>query len=176
MQSSRRLPSGGSAPNTLRKEDIMHVADKDLVSVLSQPAGAPQLVAAVYARVTSPAGFARRLGPLGNYLVARPAARTAAHRASERTDVPLDAAVILGLAPGALHVWSADPMTSHVHDHLGSVETARIAGIRAETGKSWWPLTITFPDGGPLELQARGDVSGFVAAFEEQQRASAPGT
>jgi hypothetical protein len=154
----------------------MHVADKDLVSVLSQPAGAPPLVAAVYARVSSPASFARRLGPLGNYLVARPAARVVAHRASERTAVPLDAAVVLGLAPAALHVWSADPMTSHVHDHLGSVETARIAGISAETGKSWWPLTITFPDGEPLELQARGDVSGFVAAFEDQQRATAPGT
>jgi hypothetical protein len=152
----------------------MHVADKDLVSALSQQAGAPPLVAAVYARVTSPAGFARALGPLGNYLIARPAARTAAHRASERTDVPLDAAVVLGVAPGALHVWSADPMISHVHDHLGSIETARIAGIRAETGKSWWPLTMTFPDAEPLELQARGDVSGFVAAFEEQQRTTAP--
>jgi hypothetical protein len=152
----------------------MHVADKDLVSVLSQPAGAPPLAAAVYARVTSPAGFARRLGPLGNYLVARPAARAAAHRASERTDVPLDAAVVLGLAPDALHVWSADPMTSHVHDHLGSVETEKIAGIRAETGKSWWPLTITFGEGESLELQARGDVSGFVAAFEKHGRTTAP--
>jgi hypothetical protein len=153
----------------------MHVADKDLVSALSQPAGAPPLVAAVYARVTSPAGFTRALGPLGNYLIARPAARAAAHRASERTDLPLDAAVVLGLAPGVLHVWSADPMTSHVHDHLGSVETEKIAAIRAETGKSWWPLTITFAGGEPLELQARGDVSGFVAAFEEHQRTTAPG-
>ena len=150
----------------------MHVADKDLVSVLSQPAGAPPLVAAVYARVTSPAGFARRLGPLGNYLIARPAARTAAHRASERTDVPLDAAIVLGLAPGALHVWSADPMTSHVHDHLGSIDTGKITAIRAQTGKSWWPLTITFPDGEPLDLQARGDVSGFVAAFQEGKTTS----
>jgi hypothetical protein len=153
----------------------MHVPDKDLVSVLSQQADTPPLAAAVYARFTSPAGFARRLGPLGNYLVARPAARTAAHRASARTDIPLDAAVVLGLAPGALHVWSADPMTSRVHDHLGSVDTGRIAAIRAETGKSWWPLTITFPDGEPLELQARGDVSGFVAAFEDHQAATPPG-
>jgi hypothetical protein len=153
----------------------MHAPDKDLVTLLSQPADAPPLVAAVYARVTSPAGFARALGPLGNYLVARPAARAAAHRATERTHVPLDAAVVLGLAPGALHVWSADPMTSHVHDHLGSVETARIAGISAETGKSWWPLTISFADGEPLQLQARGDVSGFVAAFKEGKAPSTPG-
>lgn len=153
----------------------MHIADKDLVDVLSQQADAPLLVAAVYARFTTPAGFTRRLGPLGNYLVARPAARAAAHRASEQTDVPLDAAVVLGLAPPALHVWSADPMTSNVHDHLGSVETARIAGISAEIGKSWWPLTITFGDGESLQLQARGDVSSFVAAFEEHQKTSAPG-
>jgi len=153
----------------------MHVADKDLVSALSQPADAPPLVAAVYARVNSPAGFTRFLGPLGNYLVARPVARAAAHRASERTDLPLDAAVVLGLAPGALHVWSADPMTSHVHDHLGSVETEKIAAIRAETGKSWWPLTITLADGQSLELQARGDVSGFVGAFEAHQRTITPG-
>jgi hypothetical protein len=153
----------------------MHVPDKDLVSVLSQQAAAPPLAAAVYARVTSPAGIARSLGPLGNYLVARPAARAVAHRATERTDVPLDAAVVLGLAPGALHVWSADPMTSHVHDHLGSVETERIADIHAETGKSWWPLTITLAGGEPLQLQARGDVSGFVAAFKEGKTMSTPG-
>jgi hypothetical protein len=153
----------------------MHVPDKDLVSVLSQQAGAPPLAAAVYARVTSPASFTRRLGPLGNYLVARPAARAAAHRMSERTDIPLDAAVVLGLAPGALHVWSADPMVSHVHDHLGSVETTRIAGIRAEIGKSWWPLTITFVGDEPLELEARGDVPGFLAAFEEYKRTGTPG-
>jgi hypothetical protein len=66
-------------------------------------------------------------------------------------------------------------MTSHVHDHLGSVETARIAGIRAETGKSWWPLTITLAGDEPVELQARGDVPGFVAAFEAHQRTSAAG-
>jgi hypothetical protein len=65
---------------------LMHVPDKDLVSVLSQQVGAPPLAAAVYARVTSPASFTRRLGPLGNYLLARPAARAAAHRVSERTD------------------------------------------------------------------------------------------
>jgi hypothetical protein len=154
----------------------MHVPDKDLVSVLSQQDGAPELVAAVYARVTSPAGFAHWLGPLGNYLIARPAARAEAHRASERTGLPLDAAVVLGLAPDALHVWSADPMTSHVHDHLGSVQTARIAAISAETGKSWWPLTMTFAGGEPFELQARGDVSGFVAAFEQHKTTSTPGT
>jgi hypothetical protein len=152
----------------------MHVADKDLVSTLSQQAGAPRLVAAVYARVATPASFTRWLGPLGNYLVARPAARAAAHREGERTDMPLDAAVVLGLEPEALHVWSADPMISHVHDHLGSVEATRIAAMRAEIGKSWWPLTITFTGDESLDLEARGDVSGFVAAFEKHRKKGTP--
>ena len=148
----------------------MHVADKDLVSTLSRQADAPQLVAAVYARVSTPARFSRWLGPLGNYLVARPVARAAAHRAGDRTEMPLDAAVVLGLGPDALHVWSADPMLSQVHDHLGSVETGRISAIRAEIGKSWGPLTITFAGDESLTLEARGDVSGFVTAFEQHQR------
>jgi hypothetical protein len=152
----------------------MHVADKDLVSTHSQQAEAPRLLAAVYTRVSTPARFSRWLGPLGNYLVARPVARAAAHREGERTEMPLDAAVVLGLEPEALHVWSADPMMSQVHDHLGSVETARIAAMRAEVGKSWWTLTITFTGDESLELEARGDVSGFVAAFEKHHKEPAP--
>ncbi len=144
----------------------MHVADKDLVETLSQQPGAPRLVAAVYARVNTPLGFTRWLGPPGNYLLARPAARAAAHRDSARTDMPLDAAVILGLGADALHVWAADPMLSQVNDHLGSMELARIATIQTETGKTWWPLTITFEDDESVELQARGDVRSFVSAFQ----------
>lgn len=151
----------------------MHVQDKDLVASLSQQAGGPQLRAAVYARVNTAVGFTRYLGPPGNYLIARPAARAAAHRESERTDMPLDAAVVLGLGSDALHVWKADPMLSQVHDHLGSVSLTRIAAMHAQTSKSWWPLTITFADEKPLELQARGDVSGFVAAFEQDREAPA---
>jgi hypothetical protein len=145
----------------------MHVEDKDLVTTLSQQVGGPPLTAAVYARVSTAASFARWLGPLGNYLVARPAARAAAHRDEERTDMPLDAAVVLGLDPEVLHVWAADPMLSQVHDHLGTVEVTRISSIRTEIAKSWWPLTIAFTGGESLELEARGDVPGFVAAFEQ---------
>lgn len=151
----------------------MHVADKDLIAVLSKQDEGPPLSAAVYARVHTAASFTHWLGPLGNYLVARPAARAAAHRDSQRTDMPLDAAVVLGLAAEELHVWAADPMLSQVHDHLGSVELARIAAIRAQTAKSWWPLTITFASDESLELEARGDVSGFVAAFEQHHNISA---
>ena len=144
----------------------MHVEDKDLVTTLSQDGG-PPLTAAVYARLSTPMSFSRWLGPLGNYFVARPAARAAARRDEERTDMPLDAAVVLGLEPEALHVWAADPMLSQVHDHLGTVEVARITAIRTEIAKSWWPLSITFTGGESLELEARGDVPGFVAAFEK---------
>lgn len=127
----------------------------------------------VYARVHTAASFTHWLGPLGNYLVARPAARAAAHRDSQRTDMPLDAAVVLGLAPEELHVWAADPMLSQVHDHLGSMELSHISAIRAETAKAWWPLTIAFAGGESLDLEARGDVSSFVAAFEQHQDISA---
>jgi hypothetical protein len=147
----------------------MHVKDKDLVATLSQQAEGSQLIAAVYARVDTPLGFTRWLGPPGNYLVARPAARAAAHRNTARTDMPLDAAVVLGLGVDALHVWAADPMLSQVNDHLGSVALARVAAIHAETGKSWWPLTITFTDEESVDLQARGDVRSFVSAFEQHR-------
>jgi hypothetical protein len=53
------------------------------------------------------------------------------------------------------------------------VELSRIAGIRAQTGKSWWQLTIAFAGGESLDLEARGDVSGFVTAFEHHQDISA---
>lgn len=152
----------------------MHVVDKDLVPTLSQQAEGLELTAAVYARVATALSFTHWLGPPGNYLVARPAARAAAHRDTERTDLPLDAAVVLGLGTHALHVWSADPMLSQVHDHLGSVELDRVTAIHTETAKSWAPLTITFAGGESVDLEARGDVSGFVAAYQ-QHRASPTG-
>jgi hypothetical protein len=142
----------------------MHVQDKDLVTKLSTPE--EPLTAALYARRDTPLGAARWLGPPGNYLVARPAAKVAAHQDSERTDVPLDAAVVLGLGKTHLHVWSADPMLSTVGDHLGAVELDRLASVATETAKSWAPLVFTFKDGETLELQGRGDVAGFARAFE----------
>ncbi len=151
----------------------MHVKDKDLVATLSQQPGGPALSAAIYARKGTAVSFTRWLGPLGNYLVARPAARAAAHSDADRTDMPMDAAVILGLAADSLHVWAADPMLSQVNEHLGSVELTRITAIRTEIGKSWSPLTILFAGDESLQLEARGDVSGFVAAFERHRSGSA---
>lgn len=151
----------------------MHIEDEDLISTLSQEADGPPLLAAVYARIATAASFTHWLGPLGNYLVARPAARAAAHRDTERTEMPLDAAVVLGLAPDALHVWSADPMLSQVNDHLGTVDLTRITDISTEIEKSWWPLRIHFTNDESVELEARGDVHGFVSAFRTRHVTSA---
>lgn len=151
----------------------MHVEDKDLVTTLSGQPDGPSLQAAVYARMDTPVGFTRWLTPLGNYLIARPAAKIAAHRDSDRTDVPLDGAVIFGLAPDALHVWGADPMLSTVKDHLGSVALTRITAMATETGKSWSPLRIDLDNGEQVVMEARGDVSGFVRTFEQLHGAPA---
>lgn len=147
----------------------MHIEDKDLVATLSTQDDGPQLTGAVYARVGTAVSFTRWLGPLANYLVVRPAARAAAHRDGERADMPLDAAVVLGIAPDVLHVWAADPMLGQVNEHLGSVELDRITDVSADVSKDWWPLTIALVGGESVELEARGDVSGFVAAFNQHR-------
>ena len=87
----------------------MHLKDDELVAALGEHADVPVLLAAVYARVTTAVSFTRMLTPLGNYFIARPVARAAAHHITEETDMPLDAAVVLGLSSDALHIWSADP-------------------------------------------------------------------
>src|SRR3954453_15124478 len=107
-------------------ESVMHVADKDLTTSLAEQVDG--LTAAVYARFETALSPSPWLGPLANYPVARPAARAAARDVQERPDVPLDAAVVLGLTDSELHVWAADPMLSHVNDHLGSPPLER--GVR----------------------------------------------
>jgi hypothetical protein len=151
----------------------MHVSDTDLIATLTEQTEGDALRAAVYARVHTNASFTHWLGPLGNYLIARPVARRSAHETSQETDVPLDAAVVLGLGERALHVWSADPMLSDVSDHLGSVPLNRVTGISTEPAATWAPLTLTLEDGHTIELEARGDVSGFARAFEDRAGTSA---
>lgn len=143
----------------------MHVADKDLIAKLSPTLDGPPLTHAVYARTTTAVGPARMLGPLGNYLIARPAARSAARDAEERTEVPQDAAMVLGLTDTALHVWSADPMLSQVRDHLGEVARTEIRGAGLQPGATWQELTLHLANGEALDVQARGDVGGLVAAL-----------
>ena len=145
----------------------MHLKDDELVSGLAEQAGEP-LRAATYARITTGASFAHWLTPLGNYLVARPAARSAASKLTEQTGVPLDAAMVLGLSDAALHIWSADPMLNQVHDHLGHVPLDRITAMSAEPGRSWQKVSITVEGDQQLDFEARGAVHALVAAYEQR--------
>jgi hypothetical protein len=88
---------------------VMHLKDDMLASALSSSLG-EELQAAAYARVTTALSLTRMLTPLGNYLIARPAARAAARKITEETEVPLDAAVVIGITKADLHMWRADPM------------------------------------------------------------------
>jgi hypothetical protein len=143
----------------------MHLKDEELVTGLAGQEGGPDLLAATFARVTTAAGFTRMLTPLGNYFIARPAARAAAARITEKTDVPLDAAVVLGLSADALHVWSADPMLNQVNEYLGHVPLERITAIEATPGRNWQKLTINMQGGHQIELEGRGASHQLAAAF-----------
>jgi hypothetical protein len=143
----------------------MHLKDEELVTGLAGQEGGPELLAATFARVTTAAGFTRMLTPLGNYFIARPAARAAAGRITEKTDVPLDAAVVLGLSTDALHVWSADPMLNQVNEYLGHVPLERITAIEAAPGRNWQKLTINMQGGHQIELEGRGASHQLAAAF-----------
>ena len=149
----------------------MHLKDDELVSGLADSDGL-NLLAAAYARVTTAVGFTRMLTPLGNYLIARPAARAAAHTITEETDVPLDAAVVLALSPDALHVWSADPMLDQVNDYLGQVPISRITAITVAPGRSWQKLSIDLDGGHQVELEARGPIYLLAEAFKQQHQAA----
>ena len=142
----------------------MHIADTDLITELEVADG--PLLAAVYARVDTAVGFTRMFTPLGNYLIARPAARAKAQDMTEQTNVPLDAAMVLGVTAASMHVWSADPMLSQVHDHLGAVPRDAIASVSAGSGKSWQPLTLSLSSGQEIQVEARGPVHQFLAAMQ----------
>lgn len=148
----------------------MHVTDEQLAASLSGQLDGERLTQAVYARVDTPVGFTRMLTPLGNYFIARPAARSAAKKVTAETDVPLDAAVVLGLSETALHVWSADPMLNQVHDHLGHVPLERITAMQVTPGRQWQNLTITLDGGQAIELQARGASHALADEFEHRRR------
>lgn len=144
----------------------MHLKDDELVAGLADQVEGGPLLAAAYARVPTAVGFTRMLTPLGNYFIARPAARSAAHRITDETDLPLDAAVVLGLTSDALHVWAADPMLNQVHDHLGHVPLKELTAITATPGKSWQPLVLAFENGSSAELEARGAIHVLVAEYD----------
>ena len=149
----------------------MHLKDDELVTGLASQVEGGALQAAAYARVPTAVGFTRMLSPLGNYFIARPAARSAAGKVTEDTGVPLDAAVVLGLSADALHIWSADPMINQVHDHLGHVPLERIAAMEATPGRSWQKVTLTLDEGQKVELEARGAIHALVSAFQSRSTA-----
>jgi hypothetical protein len=147
----------------------MHLKDDELVSALSRSLG-EELLAAAYARVSTALSLTRVLTPLGNYLIARPAARSAARKITAETAVPMDAAVVIGITGDELHLWRADPMLDKVGDHLGAVPLARIADIAVAAGRSWQPMAITLEGGERIELQGRGAAHAIAGIFKEHSR------
>lgn len=145
----------------------MHIQDSELTTTLSAQLG-ENLAAATYARLNTALSAARMLTPLGNYLVARPAARSAARKITDATDVPLDAAMVLGITADALHVWKADPMLNQVHDHIGSVPLSRITSIQVEPGRTWHDVKITLDDDNAISLQARGAIHAIASAYDQR--------
>jgi hypothetical protein len=152
----------------------VHLKDDELVAGLADQEGGLDLLAAAYARVPTAVGFTRMLGPLGNYLIARPAARAAAQTITEETDVPLDAAVVLGLTKDALHVWKADPMMDQVHEYLGQVPVDRITAMTVTPGRSWQELAITLEGGHQINIEARA-ASHIMANAFNQLKGATPG-
>lgn len=144
----------------------MHIKDAELAAALSASLG-EDVRAAAYARIPTALSFTRMLTPLGNYLIARPAARAAAHKITEATAVPLDAGVIIGITSGAIHLWRADPMLNQVGEHLGEVPLARITGIAVTAGRSWQPITMTLSGGELVELEGRGAAHAIASVFNE---------
>jgi hypothetical protein len=147
----------------------MHVKDAELANALPEELGDQVIVAAAYARVDTALSPARLLSPLGNYLIARPAARAAAKKITEETDIPLDAAVVFGVSDSALRVWTADPMLNRVGEHLGQIPLERIASITVEGGTSWQPFTIRMSDGKSVELEGRGSIHAVAAEFDKRK-------
>jgi hypothetical protein len=146
----------------------MHLKDGELASTLSGSLG-EQVLAAAYARVSTTLSLTRMLTPIGNYLIARPAARAAARKITEETEVPLDAAVVIGITGSGLHLWRADPMFNQVGDHLGEVPLKRIASIAVAPGRSWQPMTITLDGGERIQLEGRGAAHSVASVFNEQR-------
>lgn len=146
----------------------MHLKDDELVTGLADQVEGEALRAAAYARVPTAVGFTRMLTPLGNYFIARPAARSAAGKITEETGVPLDAAVVVGLSSDALHVWSADPMINQVYDYLGHVPLERISAMEVIPGRSWQKTTLILDEGQRVELEARGPIHSLAAALQSR--------
>jgi hypothetical protein len=149
----------------------MHIKDGELVAELSKQLDGEQLLAAAYVRVHTSLTVANYLGPLGNYLIARPAARSAARKVSEETDFPLAAAMVFGISADALHIWRADPMLNQVTDNLGHIPLEKISAFAVTAGQSWQPFTVTLADGHAINLEGRGSVFQIETEFNRLKAA-----
>jgi len=145
----------------------MHVKDAELASALSSELEGETILAAAYVRVHTSLSAAHYLSPLGNYLIARPAARSAAKKITEETEFPLDAAMVFGISSDALHVWRADPMRNQVTDHLGHIPLSRIADLTVQGGHSWQPFTVELEDEHVINLEGRGGVHQIESEFRK---------
>lgn len=96
-------------------------SDDELVDTLSQGLAGGPLLRAVYTRVDTAASWTRILTPLGNYLIARPAARGQGSPGHRGNRCSLGRRLVFGVTANDLHIWSADVMLSQVHDYLGAV-------------------------------------------------------
>jgi len=144
----------------------MHLKDDELVAALSSSLG-EEVHAAAYARVSTALSVARLMSPIGNYLIARPAARVAARKITEDTSVPMDAAVVIAITATALHLWKADPMRNEVGDHLGEVPLSRVKDITVTPGRSWHPVVISLDGGERIELEGRGAAHVIESVFRQ---------
>lgn len=149
----------------------MHIKDEELTSALSPGLEGEALLAAAYVKVHTSLSAARYLSPLGNYLIARPAARSAAKKITEETEFPLDAAMVFGITADALHVWRADPMLNQVTDHIGHIPLTRISDFTVQAGHSWQPFTIKLEDGHEIKLEGRGGVHQIESEFRKLKTA-----
>jgi hypothetical protein len=145
----------------------MHAKDDELVAALAPGLEGEELLAAAYVKVHTSLSATRYLTPLGNYLIARPAARSAAKKITAETEFPLDAAMVFGITPNALHVWRADPMLNQVTDQLGHIPLDRITAFAVKPGHSWQPVTITLEDGHSFDLEGRGAVYQIESEFRK---------
>jgi len=146
-------------------EGMARITDDVLTTTLSKSITGPPLQGAVFCRFRTAFTAANYLGPLGMYMISRPAAASKAAEVTKETGVPLDSAVVFGVSSEALFIWSADPMLSLVKSYLGSILRSKIATVTTTPGTSWQQICVELKDGGKIEVEARGGVHAFVSAF-----------
>mmetsp|Transcript_81380 Transcript_81380/g.158966 ORF Transcript_81380/g.158966 Transcript_81380/m.158966 type:complete len:166 (+) Transcript_81380:71-568(+) len=149
------------------KESMLgtRITDDVLAATLSSSIAGPPLQGAVYCRFRTALTAANYLGPLGMYMISRPAAASKAAGITKETGVPLDAAVVFGVNSEALFIWSSNPMLSTVNSYLGAVPRSQISAVTTKSGTSWQELSIVLESGSEINVEARGGVHAFVSSF-----------